>query len=127
MIFLAIIGNLRHNLRAKTFFKKKYTHAGSIVNTTLPACCLYHLSPFLSNLIRASSVASTPSATISLTARPVLGANSPSKYSSTMLDGVPSRVSRLPNPLYLVSSIPQETSMSIIPHHIRIHYSPLPV
>ena len=26
----------------KTFFSKKCTHAGSLVNTTLPACCIYH-------------------------------------------------------------------------------------
>ena len=71
---------------------------------------LYIYSSFPSNLIRASSVARTPSATTSPTTRPVLGgvpdnarvmgctcANSPSKYSSTTLDGVPSRVSRLPN------------------------------
>ena len=59
---------------------------------------LYIYSSFPSNLIRASSVARTPSATTSPTTRPVLGANSPSKYSSTTLDGVPSRVSRfVPN------------------------------
>ena len=23
---------------------KKYTHAGSLVNTTLPVCCIYHFS-----------------------------------------------------------------------------------
>ena len=66
----------------------------------------------------------TPSATISLTARLVLGGSSPSNYSSTMLDGVPSRVSRLP-PLYLLSSIPQETSMSIIPNVIRVFSPPV--
>ncbi len=54
-------------------------------------------SPFPSNLIRASSVASTPSATISPTTCLVLGDFPPSKYSSTTLDGVPSRVSRIPN------------------------------
>ena len=37
--------NLRHNLlHAKTFFQKKYTHAGSLVNTILPVCCIYHFS-----------------------------------------------------------------------------------
>ena len=51
-------------------------------------------------------------------------ANSPSNYSSTMLDGVPSRVSRLLTPLYLLSSIPQETSMSIIPNVIRVFSPP---
>ena len=39
-----MISNLRHNLRhSKTFFKK-YTHAGSLVNTTLPACYIYHFT-----------------------------------------------------------------------------------
>ena len=89
----------RHSLSAlENFFQKKHTHAGSIVNTTLPACYIYDLSPFLSNLIRASSVARTPSATTSPTTCLAVGANSPSKYSSTTLDGIPSRVSRLSPP-----------------------------
>ena len=46
--------------------------------------CLEHaLSPFLSNPIRASSVARTPSATTSLTARLVLGGSSPSLIPAT--------------------------------------------
>ena len=28
----------------KHFSKKKYTHAGSLVNTTLPACCICHFT-----------------------------------------------------------------------------------
>ena len=57
---------------------------------------------------------------------PVLGDFPPSKYSSTTLDGVPSRVSRLPNPpfLFLFSSrhlsslaVPP-ASVSRIPHHL---------
>ena len=28
----------------ENFFQKKHTHAGSIVNTTLPACCIYHFT-----------------------------------------------------------------------------------
>ena len=112
-----ITANLRHNLRARNFFQKKYTHAGSIVNTALSACCISHLpflAPFLSNPIRASSVAITPSATISTATGLVLGGSSPSKYSSTMLAGVPSRVSRLHKTLDVLPSIPQEISMSII-------------
>ena len=78
----------------ENFFQKKHSHAGSLVNTTLPACSIYDLSPFPSNLIRASSVARTPSATISPATGLVLGgvpdnarvmgctcANSPSKTS----------------------------------------------
>ena len=29
---------------ARKLFSKKYTHAGSIVNTTLPACYIYHFT-----------------------------------------------------------------------------------
>ena len=36
--------NLRHDLRAKRTFFKKYTHAGSLVDTILPACCIYHFT-----------------------------------------------------------------------------------
>ena len=28
----------------ENFFQKKYTHAGSLVNTTLPACYIYHFT-----------------------------------------------------------------------------------
>ena len=28
----------------ENFFLKKYTHAESIVNTTLPACCIYYFT-----------------------------------------------------------------------------------
>ena len=28
----------------KNFFQKKYTHARSLVNTTLPACYIYHFT-----------------------------------------------------------------------------------
>ena len=28
----------------ENFFRKKYPHAGSIVNTTLPACYIYHFT-----------------------------------------------------------------------------------
>ena len=42
---LEVISTSYHNFRySKTFFKKKYTHAGSIVNTTLPACHIYYFT-----------------------------------------------------------------------------------
>ena len=28
----------------RKLFSKKYTHAGSLVNTILPACCIYHFT-----------------------------------------------------------------------------------
>ena len=28
----------------ENFFQKKYTHAGSLVNTAFPACCIYHFT-----------------------------------------------------------------------------------
>ena len=39
-LYKLITFNFRH---AKTFFKT-HTHAGSLVNTTLPACCIYHFT-----------------------------------------------------------------------------------
>ena len=67
----------------ENFFQKKHTHAGSLVNTTLPACYIYVLSPFPSNLIRASSAASTPSATLFPATCLVLGGSSPSLIPAT--------------------------------------------
>ena len=33
-----------HYSAHENFFQKKHTHAGSIVNTTLPAWCIYHFT-----------------------------------------------------------------------------------
>ena len=35
---------IAHLLARANFFPKKNTHAGSLVNTTLPAYCIYYLS-----------------------------------------------------------------------------------
>jgi hypothetical protein len=40
---LEVISTFLSQLSAvENFFSKKITHAGSIVNTTLPACCIDH-------------------------------------------------------------------------------------
>ena len=48
-MFLHNYGKLSAQLSAQlsaheNFFQKKYTHAGSLVNTTLPACCIYYFT-----------------------------------------------------------------------------------
>ena len=36
--------NRKRFFGTRKLFSKKYTHAGRIVNTTLPACCIYHFT-----------------------------------------------------------------------------------
>ena len=66
----------------KNCFQEKYTHAGSLLNTTLPACYIY-------DILRSSRIPSEPLVRLvllvllSLTARPVLGSSSPSLIPAT--------------------------------------------
>ena len=41
---MILVGTFGTIFARRKLFSKKYTHAGSLVNTILPACCIYHFT-----------------------------------------------------------------------------------
>ena len=41
---MILVGTFGTIFGARKLFSKKYTHAGSLVNTTLSVCCMYHFT-----------------------------------------------------------------------------------